>query len=418
MSASACVSHHTHGAAPAVAAAFLGWMLDAFDFFAVVFLIGILARHFAVSKTDIVLTLTATLAMRPLGAVLFGLLADRYGRRRPLIANILFFSLMELLCGFAPNFAVFFVLRALYGIGMGGEWGVGASLAMEAAPRRQRGLFSGILQSGYPVGYLLAALAARFVLPVWGWRAMFLLGGLPALLALYVRWRVPESEAWQRNRAPSVGAILRAALGNRKRLAYLLLLMTGMMFLSHGTQDLYPDFLRVAHHLSAGVIANLAILYNLGAIAGGIVFGLASERWGRRRGLLAGMGLSLLVIPLWAFGGTVAALAAGSFLMQAGVQGAWGIIPAHLNELSPGAARGLLPGLAYQLGILFAAPVGTVEFVLGHRWGYAPAMAGFILITLVFGAVVVALGPERRGVDFVAAARSAAQGEPAADSPR
>ncbi len=418
MPAPACVSHHTHGATPAVAAAFLGWMLDAFDFFAVVFLIGILARHFAVSKTDIVLTLTATLAMRPLGAVLFGLLADRYGRRRPLIANILFFSLMELLCGFAPNFAVFFVLRALYGIGMGGEWGVGASLAMEAAPRRRRGLFSGVLQSGYPVGYLLAALAARFVLPAWGWRAMFFLGGLPALLALYVRWRVPESEAWQRNRAPSAGAILRAALGNRKRLAYLLLLMTGMMFLSHGTQDLYPDFLRVAHHLSAGVIANLAILYNLGAIAGGIVFGLASEQWGRRRGLLAGMGLSLLVIPLWAFGGTVAALAVGSFLMQAGVQGAWGIIPAHLNELSPGAARGLLPGLAYQLGILFAAPVGTVEFALGHRSGYAPAMAGFILITLVFGAVVVALGPERRGVDFVAASPAVARGEPLADGPR
>lgn len=400
MSAPASVSHHTHRATPAVAAAFLGWMLDAFDFFTVVFLIGILARRFAVSTTDIVLTLTATLALRPLGAVLFGMLADRYGRRRPLIANILFFSLMELLCGFAPSFAVFFLLRALYGIGMGGEWGVGASLAMEAAPRRRRGLFSGVLQSGYPIGYLLAALAARFVLPVWGWRAMFFLGGVPALLALYVRWRVPESEAWQRNRAPTARTIVRAALGNGKRLAYLLLLMTGMMFLSHGTQDLYPDFLRVAHHLSADVIANLAILYNVGAVAGGIAFGMASERWGRRRGMLAGMGLSLLVIPLWAFGGTVAALAAGSFLMQAGVQGAWGIIPAHLNELSPGAARGLLPGLAYQLGILFAAPVGTVEFALGHQWGYAQAMAGFILITLVLGAVVVALGPERRGVDF------------------
>ncbi|MGH9534762.1 MAG: MFS transporter [Terriglobales bacterium] len=389
---------------PSVAAAFLGWMLDAFDFFTLVFLLGVLARHFAVSKADVVLTITATLALRPVGAVVFGVLADRYGRRRPLIANILFFSVMELLCGFAPNFAVFFLLRALYGIGMGGEWGVGASLAMEAAPRHRRGLLSGVLQSGYPVGYLLAALAARFILPVWGWRAMFWLGGAPALLALYVRWRVPESEAWRRHRAPSAAAIVRTAVGDGKRLGYLLLLMTCMMFLSHGTQDLYPDFLSVAHHLGAATVANLAVLYNLGAIAGGIAFGLASERWGRRRGLWAGMALSLVVIPLWAYGGTIAALALGSFLMQAGVQGAWGIIPAHLNELAPGAARGLLPGLAYQLGILIAAPVGPVEFALGRHFGYAPAMAGFILVTILLGAAVVAFGPERRGADFLAAA--------------
>lgn len=391
------------GAGAAVTAAFLGWMLDAFDFFAVVFLIGTLARQFGVTKADIVLTLTATLALRPVGAIVFGLLADRYGRRRPLIANILFFSVMELLCGFAPSFGVFLVLRALYGIGMGGEWGVGASLAMEAAPRRKRGLFSGLLQSGYPVGYLLAALAARFVLPVWGWRAMFFLGGVPALLALYVRWRVPESEAWRRQRAPDATTILRAAVGNGRRLVYLLFLMTCMMLLSHGTQDLYPDFLRVAHHLSADAVANLAVLYNIGAILGGILFGLASERWGRRRGLLGGMALAFVVIPLWAFGGGLAALAAGSFLMQAGVQGAWGIIPAHLNELAPGAARGLLPGMAYQLGILFAAPVSMVEFALGRHFGYAPAMAGFIAVTLLLGAAAVGFGPERRGADFLAA---------------
>lgn len=404
------------GAGPAVAAAFLGWMLDAFDFFAVVFLLGTLARHFQVSKAAVVLTLTATLALRPVGAVIFGLLADRYGRRRPLIANILFFSLMELMCGLAPSFGVFFVLRALYGIGMGGEWGVGASLAMEAVPQRRRGFFSGLLQCGYPVGYLLAALAARFVLPVWGWRAMFFLGGAPALLALYVRWRVPESEAWRRQRAPNARAILHAAVGDRKRLVYLLFLMTCMMLLSHGTQDLYPDFLHVAHHVSALAVANLAVLYNIGAIIGGILFGIASERWGRRWGLLGGMGLAFVVIPLWAFGSSLGLLAAGSFLMQAGVQGAWGIIPAHLNELAPGAARGLLPGLVYQLGILFAAPVSTVEFALGRRWGYAPAMAGFIVVTLVLGAVAVILGPERRGADFLGAGESAlAQSSAGAD---
>ena len=163
----------------AVAAGFLGWTLDAFDFFVVVFLVDSLAERFGVGKSAIVWTLTATLAMRPVGALLFGLLSDRYGRRIPLMANVIFFSVVEFSCGFAPNYTVFLVLRALYGIGMGGEWGVGASLAMEAAPRRWRGILSGVLQSGYSVGYLLAAVAARLVLPAWGWRAMFWVGGVP-----------------------------------------------------------------------------------------------------------------------------------------------------------------------------------------------------------------------------------------------
>ena len=184
----------------AVTAGFLGWTLDAFDFFVVIFLFDTLAQHFHVSKADIVLSVTGTLAMRPVGALIFGMLADRYGRRRPLMANVIFFSTVELLCGFAPNFTVFFILRLLFGIGMGGEWGVGASLAMEHAPVKWRGVLSGILQSGYSIGYLLAAIAARVVLPNWGWRAMFWVGGIPALLALYIRTKVPESEAWQQHR--------------------------------------------------------------------------------------------------------------------------------------------------------------------------------------------------------------------------
>lgn len=382
-------------------AGFLGWTLDAFDFFVVVFLVDILAERFQVSKSAIVWTLTATLATRPLGAVLFGLLSDRYGRRVPLMANVIFFSAVEFACGFAPSYTVFLILRALYGIGMGGEWGVGASLAMEAAPRRWRGILSGILQSGYSVGYLLAAVAARLVLPAWGWRAMFWVGGAPALLALYIRAKVPESEAWRQHRAPSMGAVLKTLAGNAKLFLYLVLLMTFMMFLSHGTQDLYPDFLKNARHVSPATVPYVAMLYNVGAILGAILFGHLSEGFGRRRSMVAALALSLCVIPLWAFGGSLGMLAAGAFLMQVGVQGAWGIIPAHLNELSPDSARGLVPGLAYQLGILVAAPTNTIEYALRDRLGYAWALASFEIATILILALAVSLGSERRGKSFV-----------------
>jgi len=385
----------------AVSASFMGWTLDAFDFFVVVFLVDTLAAHFHVTPSKIILTITATLAMRPLGALVFGLLADRYGRRRPLMANVVFFSLFELLCGFAPNYSVFLILRAIYGIGMGGEWGVGASLAMESAPKRWRGILSGIVQSGYPIGYLLAAVAARFVLPAWGWRAMFWVGGIPALLAFYIRFRVKESEAWKQHRAPTVGAILRTASGHWKIFSYLVLLMTLMMFLSHGTQDLYPHFLREIHQLPVATISYVAILYNVGAVLGSFSFGYLSEKFGRRHTILMALVLALVVIPPWAFGGSLATLALGAFVMQMGVQGAWGVIPAHLNELSPDATRGLMPGFAYQLGILFAAATNNIEFALRDWLGYAWALAAFEIATILLLAAVVTLGSEHKGKSFL-----------------
>jgi MFS transporter, SHS family, lactate transporter len=385
----------------AVTASFLGWTLDAFDFFVLVFLVDTLAAQFGVPASKIILTMTATLAMRPLGALVFGVLADRYGRRRPLMANVVFFSVFELLCGFAPNYTVFLILRAIYGIGMGGEWGVGASLAMESAPRRWRGVLSGIVQSGYPVGYLLAAVAARFVLPAWGWRAMFWVGGIPALLAFYIRFRVKESAAWKQHRAPTVGAILRTASGHWKIFSYLVLLMTLMMFLSHGTQDLYPHFLREVHQVPRTTISYIAILYSIGAVLGSFSFGFLSEHFGRRRTILLALALCLAVIPAWAFGRSLWTLVAGAFLLQLGVQGAWGIIPAHLNELSPDAVRGLMPGFAYQLGILFAAATNNIEYALRDWLGYAWALAAFEIANIALLATVVALGSEHKGKSFV-----------------
>ncbi|MGH9469992.1 MAG: MFS transporter [Terriglobia bacterium] len=385
----------------AVSASFLGWTLDAFDFFAVVFLVDRLAAQFGVSKADIIWSLTATLAMRPVGALVFGLFSDRYGRRVALMSNILCYSVVELLCGFSQSYTMFLVLRAIYGIGMGGEWGVGASLAMEAVPKRWRGLFSGILQSGYAVGYLLAAVAAHYLLPALGWRAMFWAGGVPALLVLYVRSKVPESEAWAEHRARDTVAILKTVSDDKKGFAYLVVLMTLMMFLSHGTQDLYPDFLKSAHHIPASAVSFIAILYNLAAILGAVAFGQFSERYGRRRGMSAALLLSLVVIPLWAFGSSEAQLALGACLMQAGVQGAWGIIPAHLIELAPASARSLLPGLAYQLGILIAAPTNTAEYALRNLFGYGRALCGFELAVVVLGLIVINAGRERRGREFL-----------------
>jgi len=391
------------GRSHAVLAAFLGWTLDAFDFFVIVFLYDRLARQFGVEKSAIVFTTVATLALRPVGALIFGLLADRYGRRIPLMANVIFFSIMEVLCGFAPSYAVFLVLRALFGIGMGGEWGVGASLAMEAAPTRLRGIFSGVVQCGYSIGYLLAAFAARFLLPHWGWRPMFWIGVLPALLTFYVLVKAPESEAWKQHRAASTGQILRTVARDWKRFLYLVVLMTFMMFLSHGTQDLYPDFLKEIHHLSPSHAADMAILYNIGAILGAILFGFLSQSVGRRKGMIAALVLSFVTIPVWAFGSSLGALIVAAFVMQMGVQGAWGVIPVHLNELAADAARGLMPGLAYQLGILFASPTNSIEYALRDLVGYQWAIAGFEILTILTLILLLVFGSEDHGKSFTRA---------------
>ncbi len=384
----------------AVTASYLGWMLDAFDYFIVVFLIDTLATSFHVTKKDIAFSLLLTLVMRPVGAVIFGLLADRYGRRRPLMANIVYFSLIEVLCGFSPNFTFFAIMRALYGIGMGGEWGVGASLAMESVPVKWRGIFSGILQSGYAMGYLVAALVTRLVLPSLGWRWMFWIGGMPVFLAFYIASKVPESEAWKRKHAPTMGTVFRSVGEHWKLFAYLIALMTFMMFLSHGTQDLYPDFLGTVHHATVAMRSYVAIVYNVGAIVGAIFFGMYCERLGRRRTMISALLLCLVVIPFWAFGGSILFLTFAAFMMQAGVQGAWGIIPVHLTELAPDETRGLVPGLAYQLGILIAAPTANLQLALSDKFGYQWTLAGFETVTILVLITMLALGQERQGRSF------------------
>jgi len=384
----------------ALIASFLGWTLDAFDFFVLVFAVPTIAEEFHVDLTEIAKTIAVTLAFRPVGAFIFGLLADRYGRRLPLMLDLVFYSVIEVLSGLAPDYKTFLILRALFGIGMGGEWGVGASLVMEKVPPKWRGVLSGILQEGYAVGYLLAACCYFFVFPKWGWRPMFFIGGLPALLALFVRFKVKESAVWERTRPPNWSGVGRAIVSQWKLFLYLSCLMMMMNFASHGTQDMYPTFLKLERGFSPRQVAVIVVIYNIGALVGGILFGLYSDRFGRRRGMATAFLLATVMIPFWAYAPNTPLLVLGAFLMQFMVQGAWGVIPAHITELSPDSVRGFLPGLAYQCGVLLASSVPYTVAVFSKSLNYSTAMALTALTVFLLGIAVILLGPEKKGAPF------------------
>jgi len=384
----------------AVLAGFLGWMLDAFDFFLVVFCLTAIAREFHQTDHAIALSITLTLAFRPLGAFIFGALADKYGRRRPLMLALFFYSLIEVLSGLAPNYMSFLILRGLFGIGMGGEWGIGASLAMEAAPAKKRGLLSGILQQGYPAGYLLAAVCYIFVFPRFGWRPLFFIGGLPALLALFVRLRVTESDVWKKTRQESWKDLVQVTALHWKLFLYITLFMAGMQLTTHGTQDMYPTFLERYWHYGPSVRAWITAISMVGAIIGGILFGFLSDRLGRRRMIVIAMCGAISIIPLWAFSSSKLGLILGAIGMQFLIQGAMGVVPAHLSELSPNSVRGFLVGFGYQCGVLLSSCVVYVEALLATHISYAWAMAGTSLISLLLAILGTVTGPERHGAAF------------------
>jgi len=396
-----------------VAASFLGWALDAFDFFLLVFVLKDIAEEFKTDIADVTFAILLTLAMRPIGAYLFGRAADRWGRRPVLMVDILLFSILEFASGLAPNLTVFLVLRALFGIAMGGEWGVGASLTMESIPAHSRGFVSGLLQSGYPTGYFLASIVYGLLFQYIGWRGMFMVGVIPALLVFYIRRSVPESPSWTPTTAASNTM---AILKSHWRLGiYAVLLMTAFNFFSHGTQDLYPTFLEVQHGFSPHEVGLIAVIYNTGAIIGGLSFGAWSERFGRRRMIIIAALLSLAVLPLWAFANSAVWLAVGAFLMQVMVQGAWGVIPVHLNELSPDDARGTFPGFVYQLGNLIASVNATLQADLAARNGgnYALALAVVAGTVAVLIVVLTVRGSEAKGVAFGAPRTGGAKTAPA-----
>jgi SHS family lactate transporter-like MFS transporter len=386
-------------------ACFLGWSLDAFDFFILIFCVSALATQFQTKVSAITEAIFLTLAMRPIGAVLFGLMADRFGRRPALMVDIIAYSVFELASAFAPSLKVFLILRVFFGIAMGGEWGVGAALAFETLPAEGRGFFSGVLQEGYVVGYLMAALVYGTLFPFIGWRGLFVVGALPAFLVIYIRSKVAESPAWiqgrvSRSAESRLGKDIRAHAGI---FVFMVVLMFAFNSFSHGAQDLYPTFLQKDHQLSPQVVGLISIIANVGALLGGIFFGTWSEKIGRRKAIVIAALLSLPLIPLWVYSRTLPMLAVGGFLMQFMVQGAWGVIPAHLNELSPPGVRGTLPGFAYQVGNLFAARNSVIQAKLAEgRFGglFAPVLAWTVLLTTGLVALVTWSGSERRGADM------------------
>jgi SHS family lactate transporter-like MFS transporter len=385
--------------------------MDAFDYFLVVLVYADIGKEFGVSLTDMAFLTTVTLLMRPVGAFLFGLWADRVGRRIPLMADVVFYSIVGFLCAFAPNYTVLLILRLLYGIGMGGEWGLGAALAMEKVPAHRRGFFSGVLQQGYAMGYLLASLA-YLVLHGWAglsWRWLFALSIVPALISLLIRSRVKESEVWQtaKEKLKEHNTSLRTVIFTPtvlRRFVYLVLLMTAFNWMSHGTQDVYPTFLKATENGGAGLSATtaswIAIVYNIGAMIGGVVFGSLSERFGRRHTIVFCVVIGLPIVPLFAFSTTAALLCLGSFLMQVVVQGAWGVVPAHLTEMSPDAIRGFYPGVTYQLGNCLAAFNLPIQESLASSHGYPFALTVTVIPVLVILALLTLFGKEAKGIQF------------------
>lgn len=383
-------------------AGMIAWTFDAFDFFVLTYALVQVSRDFHQPIKQMAFTLTASLIMRPVGALLFGLMGDRYGRRIPLMINIAFCSAMEVASGLAPSYRIFLMLRLLYGVAMGGIWGLGASLAMESVSSEKRGMLSGILQEGYALGNLLAAVAFWTVFPHWGWRPMFFLDVIPALLTIFILSNVKESEAWKAAAAKKKdwGSYFRDVFANWKRFLYLVLLMMMMNFMSHGTQDLYPTFLQQQRHYDPRFTAIVSVVSMLGAILGGVVVGRYSDRVGRRKAMVTAAIGGLLVIPLWLFSPGIALISVGAFLMQFMVQGVWGVIPAHINELAPDRLRAFLPGFAYQVGVLIASTAPYIEASLAHRFTYAQVLGSVAAIVVSVAMIVIASGPEAHRVEF------------------
>ena len=388
-----------------VVAAYLGWMLDAFDFFLLTFLIKDIAKEFGVEVPSVAYALFLTLAMRFVGAFIFGQLGDKFGRKPALMIDILCYSIIGAAAAFSPNLTVFLILRTLFGIAMGGEWGLGSSLAMESIPPNARGPVSGILQAGYPSGFLLASIVyGLFYGRVVGgyeigWRAMFLFSVLPAFVVLFIRAGVEESPAFVESREVAKPGLIQSIADNWGLVVYAVVLMMCFNFFSHGTQDLYPTFLQKQHNFDPRTVSGINIVANIGAIAGGLVFGALSERIGRVNAITIAAFIALPALPLWAFSATPVMLAIGAFIMQISVQGAWGVVPAHLNELSPGAVRATLPAFVYQAGNFLASYNGPFQAKLaqahGGDYGYALALVGGVVAVALI--VIIRFSPERRG---------------------
>ncbi|KIM77736.1 hypothetical protein PILCRDRAFT_11824 [Piloderma croceum F 1598] len=353
------------------------WICDAIDFFTVSLSVTNLQIQFGKPAHDITTAITLTLLFRSLGAVVFGVVSDRYGRKWPLVINLILCAILQLGAGFVQTFHQFLAIRALFGITMGGIWGLATATALENLPVELRGLASGVVQEGYAVGYLIAAVINLTLVPSVsaGWRSLFWTASGISLFAAVIRALLPESavflraKEFEREHGLTSTEKNKVFLKETKRMLakhwllciYAVVLMTGFNFLSHGSQDLYPTYLQTSKNISNHNATIATIIGNCGAIAGGAIAGWVSQYIGRRLTVVIFVCFIGAFIPLWILPSTFSSLSAGAFCMQFGVQGAWGIIPIHLAELSPPAFRATFPGVAYQLGNMVSSASAQIE---------------------------------------------------------
>ena len=400
------MQHWSSSQRNAVVACVLSWMLDAFDFFILVFILSDIADAFGSSVETVSYAIMLTLAVRPIGALIFGRAAEKWGRKPILIANIIMFSVFELASGLAGGLVSLFIIRALYGIAMGGIWGVASSLAMETIPERSRGLVSGVFQAGYPAGYLVASVVYGLLYALIGWRGLFFVGIVPVLLAVFVYFKVDESPVWQsaHDRGQAERGLWVVIKENWHFCLYAVIIMAAFNFFSHGTQDIYPTFLKVQHGFDAHTVSIIAVCYNIAAILGGLIFGSLSQKIGRRYAITAAALLSLAVVYPWAYSSGFIAITASAFAMQFMVQGAWGVVPAYLNESAPAGSRAVLPGFVYQIGNFVAAADGPLQtsIAAGHNGNYSFALLSVAGTVAVIIAICAMLGRESRGTEFAA----------------
>ncbi|GAA6064042.1 hypothetical protein JCM10212_001468 [Sporobolomyces blumeae] len=404
--------------------AFIAWTCDAIDFFGVSLGAGRLSVAFDKPLKTITTAITLTLLFRPLGAIIFGLAGDRYGRKWPLIVDLLCCGVLSLATAFTKTFGAFLAVRSLFGIAMGGIWGLSAAQGLETLPVEARGLFSGILQEGYAVGYLLSAVVNLTVVAKHNdWRILFFFGAAAAAFAAVLRAVLPESSYFLERRAAekAAGTTVSSAQKSKTflreagravklhwvRCVFSLCLMTGFNFFSHGSQDVYPSLIKESKGLSAHQATLATIIGNCGAIAGGVVAGFVSQYLGRRLTIIVCCLWTIAFIPLWYLPNSFGPLAVGAFCVQVGVQGAWGVVPIYLMEISPVAFRSVFPGVAYQLGNMVSSASAQIETTAGANIKTAEGRpdygkVGAILIGVVAAWIIgcCLIGREYHGSHF------------------
>jgi putative sialic acid transporter len=402
---------------------FFAWTADAFDFHALSIQTTKLAKWYHTTNTEITTAITLTLLLRSVGAAVFGLLGDRFGRKWPMVANMIILGVLQIATIYSATFQQFLAVRSLFGLFMGGVYGNAVAMALENCPTEARGLMSGIMQQGYSFGYVLAACANLGVgNATETWKTVFWVAAGLSIAAGLLRCCFPESKQFiehkktgQQVTASDFWKETKSMLAQEWRMViYCIILMTWFNYYSHTSQDSYTTFMTDQKELAGLGPTRASIWMKTGACVGGTIIGYLSQWIGRRRAIVGAAFISACLIPAWILPTSETSLSVSGFAIQFFVQGAWGVIPIHLNELSPPAYRSSFPGITYQIGNMISSPSAQIvnaiaesNFVANGSGelvsAYGPTMGIATAIIAVGIMVTAGLGPERRGRSFDAA---------------